>query len=269
MEKITIVGLGAWGKKISSIISASGCYEVEEISSRDLLEKNTLIYRPDNIVWVTSPPTYQKQISKLIKFKSIIFEKPFLSTHFEYEKWKSDIPQNSFVSLPWNYSQIWTENYPIFLSSQKINIEIQRFGPISRPYMSPISDWLPHDLGLINQISILQDIKILEEIKLDQNVGKLKLLLNSNLTITWEGGFSTEKIGSWKISSPDGEKYLDFIKMESVDNNYKSIPTKRKYTDNPVLTMLSQFTLIDSVSEMFKNFLFYERIFKPKSEALD
>ena len=261
MKKITIVGIGTWGKKIREILSKTNSYIVEEISSRTILEQKTIISRPENIVWVTSPPEYQKQIMKLIDAKYMILEKPFITNKFEYKKWKQDLPSNVYLSLPWNYSEMWREIKPIFEFDQMWNIEIKRSGPIVRPYMTPIADWLPHDLGLIREITNGDNIKVIRKINLKDEKGTLTLLLGSNIKINWQGGYSEEKTGLWTISGSTQILQLDFVKSQSLHKTKNENVIVRRYFDNPILEMINQISGQKATSTLKTEFNIYKKIF--------
>ena len=261
LKTVTIIGLGNWGKRVASILNLSEKYNTETISSREILKNHLSINRPKNIVWITSPPPFQYEILELIQAKRVIVEKPFLSNRFEYEKWQSKIQPNLFMSLPWNYSDIWLEIKNFLHSEREWKIEIQRKGPVRRSYLSPIADWLPHDLGLISDVSMNARIEILQGINLENDFGSLKMNFNTDNIIEWHGGYSLEKLGVWKIENKQKSVLFDFMNRNSIMQFREGKPKMRNYIDNPILTMLTKIDDDDPNCKMNIQFDFYKKIF--------
>lgn len=156
--KILLIGSGAWPTKIfNSLSSKSKVVEVKQISARHLLYQDSPSLNTFDCIWVaTSPENQISIISKLSHYsKVIILEKPLFTTVSEYTQFNLAIKSFKGVahmSTIWLYNPLW-KSLKMSLGSID-SILIKHKYADRRNYCSPILDWIPHDLYLLNDLGL-------------------------------------------------------------------------------------------------------------------
>jgi hypothetical protein len=182
-QKISIlfIGAGKWSNKVSEILNEKDSkYVCEVVSSRDFLELNSnsvetaKLFDTFDFIWIaTDPKTQLRVLRKVISAKpKIILEKPIAGNKIELEELFDLVTSNPidvYLSQPWTHSCLWQKILmEIKFDTSKIQLSFIRGGEVTRPYLSPILDWIPHDLYLlasvVNFLEISPDeISLLEE----------------------------------------------------------------------------------------------------------
>ena len=232
-KKIVIIGEGAWSSKISKILlKQDHNLEIIKYSARDFILKSKQQVSKivsNQILWIATTPDLQFDILKKIEDFNCkaILEKPLATNFSKLEQFLELIPKikpDLFLSEPWRHSQIWNKIRANIESLPKpISVKIKRGGPIIRTYMSPVYDWMYHDLGLISEL-ISNSNKSLSIILLssrDVNNMSFNLTIPNEITIDISIGYFLEKIATWEINNK-------FTFEFNVSLNEK---------DNPIATM--------------------------------
>ncbi len=235
-KSIVIIGKGAWSSKISKILlKQDHNLEIVNYSARDFILKSKQQVAKivsNQILWIATTPELQFEILKKIQdFQcKAILEKP-LATNFiklaELLEFISSVKPDLFLSEPWRHSQIWNKIRTNIESLPKpISVEIKRGGPVMRTYMSPVFDWMYHDLGLISELisnyNKSLSIRILSS--RDVNNVSFNLTVPNEFTIDISIGYFLEKIATWEINNK-----LTFEFNGS--SNEKDNPIARMYLD--------------------------------------
>lgn len=232
-QALLIIGSGAWSQKISSIIGKNNkeilviiCGAREFLSLGEAAVKNIIA---NQIVWITTTPKNQIKILNIIKSydNKVIIEKPFAVDRGELKEFlnlTSETYNKIYLSEPWRHSKIWSSEKNLITGQKRPqNIVINRGGPIDRSYISPVWDWIQHDLGLISELLSGYKEEILISfrwINLNKTLS-INLIVPSRFNIEMNIGYFPEKIGNWKIN---GDTRIDFVNNKPND-------------DNPVYTM--------------------------------
>ena len=211
-KSIVIIGEGAWSSKISKILlEQDHNLEIIKYSARDFILKSkqqVSKIASNQILWITTTPDLQFDVLKKIEDLNckVILEKP-LATNFsklkELLEFIPSIKPDLFLSEPWKYSQIWNKIKTNIGSLPKpISIKIKRGGPVMRTYMSPVFDWMYHDLGLISELisSYNKSLSIRSSSK-DVNNMSFNLTIPDEITIDISMGYFLEKIATWEVNN--------------------------------------------------------------------
>lgn len=156
--KILIIGSGAWPTKIfHGLYSKSKKDEIKQIGARDFLSQDSSQYNSFDCIWIASTPENQiNLITKLAHYSNVvILEKPLFTTISEQQRFNSAFKNFKGVarmSAIWLYSPLWKN---LKLSIENItSILIKHKYLDRRIYCSPIFDWIPHDLYLLNDLGL-------------------------------------------------------------------------------------------------------------------
>ena len=209
---LLVIGTGPWSQKIKSVLNAnSNQIEITSIGARDFLRLNPTnigINTEEQIVWIATIPTMQFEILNMIKSlpNRVIIEKPFATNSKELESFIQilNMSKNAlYLSEPWKHSKIWA------LIKNKIagqnclqKIVIYRGGPKTRSYISPVWDWIQHDLGLVGELlkehqnAIQVGFKWLN----DRKTLKLKIISDNRFDIEINVGYFSERVEFWEIN---------------------------------------------------------------------
>lgn len=256
VNRILLIGDGAWSRKINGVILAQNTdWEVEIISARafismksDLIEFVELCEKFD-LFWITTTPRNQIQIlQKLGKTqKKIILEKP-IATNVSEISLIQDLIRNSqskiYLSQPWTFSTLWKETKKILLTLQGDRvIRIERGGNLMKPWLAPEIDWAPHDLYLLYDYSHdlsekSPKISLISRI-LKENRIQLKYTLASVKIFDIKAGYFNPRKAMWRVYLKGKEVLrLNFQTSELVDyRGTHKIVSEFSY-DNPIITML-------------------------------
>ena len=232
-KQLLVIGSGPWPQKIKSILNTnSDQVKIDSIGSRDFLSidtNNIKSYVDDQIVWIATIPTIQLEILRKIKLQSnrVIIEKPFATDSKELKSFidlVKDSKNTLFLSEPWRYSKIWESiKNKITKQNSLQSIVIYRGGPSIRTYISPVWDWIQHDLGLVGELlkEYQGEIEIGFKWLNDGNTLNLKIISGSRFSIEMNVGYFSERVEYWEIN---GKEKVNF------DNNQNS-------NDHPICTM--------------------------------
>ena len=227
-QALLIIGSGAWSQKVSSIIGKNNKEIIVTIlGAREFLSLDEAAVKniiANQIVWIATIPKNQIKILNMIKSydNKVIIEKPFAVDKGELKEFlnlTSKTDNKIYLSEPWKHSKIWPKEKNL-ITAQKSpqNIIINRGGPIERSYISPVWDWIQHDLGLISELLLGYKEEILISfrwINLNKTLN-ISLIVPSRFNIEMNIGYFPEKIGNWKIN---GDTRIDFVNYNPSDDN--------------------------------------------------
>lgn len=211
-KSIVIIGEGAWSSKISKILlEQDHNLEIIKYSARDFILKSkqqVSKIASNHILWITTTPDLQFDVLRKIEDFNckVILEKPLATNFSKLEELLEFIPSikpDLFLSEPWKYSQIWNKIKTNIESLPKpISIKIKRGGPVMRTYMSPVFDWMYHDLGLISELisNYNKSLSIRSSFK-DVNNMSFNLTIPDEITIDISIGYFLEKIATWEVNN--------------------------------------------------------------------
>jgi hypothetical protein len=124
-----------------------------------------------------------------------------------------------YLSEPWKHSKVWSKKLNSISKNRNFQqIIINRGGPIERTYISPVWDWIQHDLGLVGQLLSEQKDNVSINLKwVQQNKTlNINLVLPNEFRIELNVGYFSEKIAVWEIN---GETKIDFINSGELNDN--------------------------------------------------
>jgi predicted dehydrogenase len=160
--KLAIIGRGIWPSKIkSSLESNFQELHIETFSARDVVSNSKLVKKNlFDVIWMATQPSLQlKLLEKLLGMSEIIIlEKPLGSNSSEIESLIQLLQKHSggvvAPSNPWNYETTCLEAVNLMMNEglNAAKVEITRRGPNRRSYLTPVGDWIPHDLYLLEKI---------------------------------------------------------------------------------------------------------------------
>ena len=160
--KVAIIGRGIWPSKIkSSLESNFKELDIKVFSAREVDSNPKLIQKNQfRVIWIATQPSLQlKLLEKLVDMSEIIIlEKPLGSNSAEIESLIQFLQAHpsGFVapSNPWSYENTCLETVELMKKKglEAAKIEITRRGPNRRSYLSPVEDWISHDLYLLGKI---------------------------------------------------------------------------------------------------------------------
>jgi hypothetical protein len=232
-KQLLIIGSGPWPQKIKSILSInSNQLKVTSIGARDFLSIGIMDikrYVNDQIVWIATIPTIQLEILNRIKLQSnsVIIEKPFATNSKELKSFinlSNESKNTLYLSEPWRHSETWEFIKNKITDQNSLQtIVIYRGGPNIRTYISPVWDWIQHDLGLVGELlkEYQGEIEIGFKWLNDGNTLNLKIISGSRFSIEMNVGYFSERVEYWEIN---GKEKVNF------NNNQNS-------NDHPICTM--------------------------------
>ena len=232
-KQLLVIGSGPWPQKIKSILNTnSNQLKVTSIGARDFLSFGVTgikKYINDQIVWIATTPTIQLEILRRIKLQSnrVIIEKPFATDSKELKSFINfaiNTKSTLFLSEPWRYSKTWELiKNKITKQNSLQSIVIYRGGPNIRTYISPVWDWIQHDLGLVGELlkEYQDEVEIGFKWLNDGNTLNLKIISGNRFNIEINVGYFLERLEYWEIN---GKEKVNF------DNNQNS-------NDHPICTM--------------------------------
>ena len=232
-KQLLIIGSGPWPQKIKSILNINrNQLKVTSIGARDFLSTGIIDikrYFNDQIVWIATIPTIQLEILNRIKLQSnsVIIEKPFATNSKELKSFinlSNESKNTLYLSEPWRHSKTWEFIKNKITDQNSLQtIVIYRGGPNIRTYISPVWDWIQHDLGLVGELLKKYQGEIERGFKWlnDGNTLNLKIISGSRFSIEMNVGYFSERVEYWEIN---GKEKVNF------DNNQNS-------NDHPICTM--------------------------------
>ena len=217
MISIAVIGQGLWGNKLTqSLKKNSSNHEVDLLSARDfLVEPRPKLY---DVVWIASRPSEQVSVLELARStaKLIILEKPICEDLADYTRVEK-ILMNDEVSIglsrPWCFSTVWLNAREILKSWELsgATVEFQRSGPAAHTYITPVEDWIPHDIYLASDLFPTFENEFSVSY-FNSNSNEFQLTLDSRNKTTLSFSFieSAFKESRVTITSVSGELLVNF-----------------------------------------------------------
>ena len=257
VNRILLIGDGAWSRKINGVILAQNLdLEVEVISARafismgsDLIEFAETCEKFD-LFWITTTPRNQIQILRQLgkTHKKIILDKP-IATNVSEVDLIQDLIRNSqckiYLSQPWTYSDLWSKMKTIILSIEgEVLIQAERGGGLVRKEFPPEIDWTPHDIYLLADYAESLEknhrhTNLVFREKNDQHI-LLKYKVGQDRLFEISAGYATERKALWRA-------YLDGKLLAEVNFDSGELTDHRgldpiKFaikSENPIMAMLT------------------------------
>jgi len=160
--KLAIIGRGTWPLKIKS--SLEGNFQglgVRVFSAREVIANAAVVHESGfNAIWIATQPSLQFRLLENLSgiSQTIVLEKPLGSNSAEIQRLIHCVTAHPFgvvaPSNPWSYETACMETVELIKNEGliKAKIEITRGGPNRRSYLSPVEDWIPHDLYLLGEL---------------------------------------------------------------------------------------------------------------------
>lgn len=218
-NNLLLIGSGKWPEKIQSVIAEQDVsIDIVRISAREFLHLDSWSVKKllDNrLVWIATIPGNQIQILYGLKeFENkVIIEKPFALNQNELDsilEHSRSSKNQLYVSEPWRHSHKWkNKKLEIETTSGEKKISINRGSPATREYITPVWDWLQHDIGLLSDLlsSNRNSIDMLCELNNDQRNLHIKLKTKDFYTIDLNVGFFPQRQETWHLNN---ELLIDF-----------------------------------------------------------
>ena len=202
--RLAIIGRGTWPSKIkSSLESNFQGLGVRVFSAREVIANAAVVHESGfNAIWIATQPSLQLRLLENLSdmFQTIILEKPLGSNSTEIQSLIHFVTTHPFEvvapSNPWSYETACLETVELIKKEGliKAKIEITRGGPNRRSYLSPVEDWIPHDLYLLGEIFGSDAIAFME-ISGNRETAVAKLFSERFQTeITVNSGFTKERV---------------------------------------------------------------------------
>ena len=218
-NKLLLIGSGKWPEKIESVIASQDVsIDIARIPTREFLHLDSRSVRrllDDRLVWIATIPRIQIQILYSLKeFENkVIIEKPFALNLSELDSilaYSRSSKNQLYVSEPWRHSHKWEiKKLEIEATSGDKKLLINRGGPATREYITPVWDWLQHDIGLLSELlsSSRNSIDIFCELNSDQRKLRIKLKTDDFCAIELNVGFFPQRVETWHLND---ELLIDF-----------------------------------------------------------
>ena len=219
--KLAIIGRGVWPSRIkSSLESNFQDLDAKVFSARDVVSNSKMVQKDlFNVIWIATQPSLQlKLLEKVLNMsQAIILEKPLGSNSTEIQSLIHYITAHPFrvvaPSNPWSYETACLETVELIKKEGliKAKIEITRGGPNRRSYLSPVEDWIPHDLYLLGEI-FDSDAIAFTEISGNRETAVAKFFSERFQTeITVNSGFTKERVAELGYSKDSKEIKTNFL----------------------------------------------------------
>ena len=202
--KLAIIGRGVWSAKINSSLESNfQNLDAKLFSARDVVSNSKLIQENlFNVIWIATQPSLQlKLLKKLLnESQTIILEKPLGSNSAEIESLIQFLQEHSrgavAPSNPWSYETTCLEAVDLMKSEglDAAKVEITRRGPNRRSYLSPVGDWIPHDLYLLEKIFVSESITFNEIVGTRESAVANLFCKGFQTQVTVNSGYAQERI---------------------------------------------------------------------------
>jgi len=229
--KLAIIGRGTWPLKIKSSLERNfqGLY-VRVFSAREVIANAAVVHENGfNAIWIATQPSLQLTLLENLSdvFHTIILEKPLGSNSAEIQSLIHFITAHPFRAVapsnPWSYETACLETVELIKREGLIaaKIEITRGGPNRRSYLSPVKDWIPHDLYLLGEIFDSDAISFME-ISGNREIAVSKYFSERFQTeITVNSGFTKERVAELVYSKDSKEIKTNFLSGRILINGKK------------------------------------------------
>jgi hypothetical protein len=172
-------------------------------------------------------------VGKLLDIaQTIILEKPLGSNRAEIQSLIQLLQEHPLgvvaPSNPWSYETTGLEAVELMkkegLDSAKI--EITRRGPNRRSYLSPVGDWIPHDLYLLGKI-FDSEVITFNKITGNRELAVAKFICKRFQTqITVNSGFTEERVAELTYSKGTKEIKANFLSgrilINGTEHNFRA-----------------------------------------------
>lgn len=257
VNRILLIGVGAWSRKINgAIIAQNADWEVEVISARTFISMGsnskefTEICGKFDLFWITTTPNNQIQVLRQLVTteKKIILDKPIATSVSEIDLIE-DLILNSqskiYLSQPWTFSDLWSKMKMVILSIEgEVLIQTERGGSVVRKELPPEIDWTPHDIYLLaDYVDSLEkghrQINLVSREKNNQHI-LLKYKVGQDRKFEISAGYATERKAHLRAFA--GGKLIvevSFDKGEITDHRGLNPIKFAMESGNPIMAMLS------------------------------
>jgi hypothetical protein len=219
--RLAIIGRGTWPSKIkSSLESNFQGLGVRVFSAREVIANAAVVHESGfNAIWIATQPSLQLRLLENLSdmFQTIILEKPLGSNSTEIQSLIHFVTTHPFEvvapSNPWSYETACLETVELIKKEGliKAKIEISRGGPNRRSYLSPVEDWIPHDLYLLGEIFDSDAIAFMG-ISGNRETAVAKFFSEKFQTeITVNSGFTKERVAEIIYSKDSKEIKTNFL----------------------------------------------------------
>ncbi len=267
-SRVAIVGNGGWAHKVSQLLKKYGnAYNIEIFSAREVLARKYLLSGEFDLVWIMTRPDIQIQILQFLKYSNlrIILEKPLardLAELSELERVIRDFAGHIYTSQPWRFSDLWLDIKSNLLELTSLNTT--RVSPITRTYLTPELDWIPHDLYLLADLGIdPSSLKVNHVLKSED--GATQYTLSSQISdcrIKISVGIAKIRTNRWDFQTQMGHSgFVDFDSGSSAiyDENGLKLHTYWQDPQNDPLHAMLQSYLVGPKLELGNEFSFYRK----------
>ena len=267
-SRVAIVGNGGWAHKVSQLLKKYGnTYNIEIFSAREVLARKELLNGEFDLIWIMTRPDIQIQILQFLQNRNlrIILEKPLarnLAELAELERVIRDFVGHIYTSQPWRFSDLWLDIKSNLMDLTSLNTT--RVSPITRTFIKPELDWIPHDLYLLADLGIdPSSLKVKDVLKTED--GATQFILSSQILdcqFKISVGFAKIRTNRWDVQTQEG--HLGFVDFDSgssaiYDENGLKLHTYRQDPQSDPLHAMIQSYLVGPKLELWNEFCFYEK----------
>jgi predicted dehydrogenase len=249
MKSIAIIGQGVWGKKLTESIQKSSIRnQVESMSSRAFLSNTPK--RTFDVIWIAGRPDSQAETLEIAQSvsKLVILEKPLGATLNDFLRVEELIKSancNIGLSMPWCFSNIWLnllERIKCW-DLKGASLTFQRCGPVAHSNISPIEDWMPHDIYLASDIlPSYEEHASVRLIKKTLGECVISLELENDITLNFEFKVSSLKESKLELITSSSTANVDFLNKKLLINGEASevsIPNSRDGINRNLLAAIN------------------------------
>ena len=234
--KLAIIGRGTWSSKIkSSLESNFQELDIKIFPAREVVSNSKLVQKSDfHVIWLATQPSLQlKLVGKLLDMaQTIILEKPLGSNRAEIQsliQLLQDHPLEVVApSNPWSYETTGLEVVELMKKEglDTAKIEITRRGPNRRSYLSPVGDWIPHDLYFLGKI-FDSELITFNKITGNRESAVAKFICERFQTqVTVNSGFTEERVAELTYSKGTKEIKANFLSgrilIDGTEHNFRA-----------------------------------------------
>tara|TARA_B100000029_G_scaffold403612_1_gene403429 strand:+ start:188 stop:1057 length:870 start_codon:yes stop_codon:yes gene_type:complete len=277
-----IIGYGNWAKKIINFLKKKNFFSKIYIKTRSkyyehgknesIPQKKFLdIQYKINSAHICSPVnTHFNYLKRLVNFKKIIVEKPFLKNLVQLKKIQNIYSNNSLILV--NYTYLFS---PIMSklkkdvkkkSNEKIIINFSKKNTFFKKKYDCIYDWLDHPLSIILYLfNSFSKFKILKKEFVEKRGFYEKIIINyyyKNLTVQIK--INAYKINRKNITIINNSKKIIY----DFNNNSIFLKNKKLFKSSKSSFEMLYSALKNNKKISFQNFNFHKKIIIEKSKIM-
>ena len=277
-----IIGYGNWAKKIINFLKKKNFFSKIYIKTRSkyyehgknesISQKKFLdIQYKINSAHICSPVnTHFNYLKRLVNFKKIIVEKPFLKNLVQLKKIQNIYSNNSLILV--NYTYLFS---PIMSklkkdvkkkSNEKIIINFSKKNTFFKKKYDCIYDWLDHPLSIILYLfNSFSKFKILKKEFVEKRGFYEKIIINyyyKNLTVQIK--INAYKINRKNITIINNSKKIIY----DFNNNSIFLKNKKLFKSSKSSFEMLYSALKNNKKISFQNFNFHKKIIIEKSKIM-